>query len=116
MIKIGRRIRIIAFLSLWVFITIFPGCTNVREVETLSRVEEPLTSFIGEKEAIKAVARIPDVTSFRRFTATPCLIQVEQHPTVKDPVYIIRVVEDQHDHLVLYGLYMVDAYNGQVME
>ncbi len=115
MIKIDRRLRITVLLFFWVFIAVIPGCTNIREVETLSPTGQP-TSFIGEEEALQAVANTHEVTSFRRSTATPCLIQVEQHPTTKDPVYIIRVVEDQQDHLVLYDRYRVDAYSGRIIE
>ena len=116
MIEIDSCLRVIGLLSLLVFILVFPGCTNVREVETLNHLEEPLSRFIEEEEAIQAVANIGEVTSFRRSTAAPCLIQVERHPSVKDPVYIIRVVEDQHDHLVMYGQYSVDAYSGNIID
>lgn len=116
MIEIDHSLRVLGLLSLLVCISVFPGCTNVPEAETMSHLEEPLTSFIGEEEAIQAVADTREVTSFRKSTATPCLIQVEQHPSVKDPVYIIRVVEDQHDHLVLYDQFSVDAYNGNIID
>ena len=116
MIQLAPALRIVVLISLLVLISVFSGCTNIREVETLSPVDGSVNRFIKEAEAIQAVANIHEVISFRKSTATPCLIQIEQHPTVKDPVYIIRVVEDQHDHLVMYDQYRVDAYSGRIIE
>ncbi|MGE5543866.1 MAG: hypothetical protein ACM3UW_02745 [Bacillota bacterium] len=114
--EIGPGLKVIGCLSLLILLAVISGCTNVREVETLNHLEEPLNQFIGEGEAIQAVANTREVIQFRRSTAAPCLIQVEQHPTAKEPVYIIRVVEDQHDHLVLYDRYSVDAYSGNIID
>lgn len=104
-------------MSLLFLILVLPGCTNIREVETLTYAEESLTQtgFIGEEQALKTVASTHEVTAFRRSTATSCLIQVEQYPTAKNPIYIVRVAEDQHDHLVVYDQFSVDAYTGRII-
>jgi hypothetical protein len=87
MIKIDRRLRITVLLFFWVFIAVIPGCTNIREVETLSPTGQP-TSFIGEEEALQAVPILK--AEFRRINRDSLSDSSRQPPTTKDPVYIIK--------------------------
>lgn len=109
-------LRVIGLIFFLVFASAVSGCTNVREVETMSPVEEVSRHFVDEDEAIQAVASIPEVTDFRRSTAAPCLVEVEKCPTAKEPFYIIRVAEDLGDRLVMYNQYTVDAYSGDIID
>ncbi len=117
MIDIHPIFRMTVLIYFCVLISVLPGCTNIREVETITYTEEPImqVNFISEEQVVKAVASTREVMMFRRLTATPCLIQVEHYPTVEDPVYLVGVAEDQHDHLVIYNHYKVDAYSGRIV-
>lgn len=114
--EMGRGLRVIGLVLLLVFTSAVAGCTNVREVETMSSIEEVSRHFIDENEALQVVASIPEVTDFRRSTAAPCLIEVEKYPTAKEPFYIIRVAEDLKERLVMYNQYTVDAYSGDIID
>ncbi|MGI6514056.1 MAG: hypothetical protein GX052_07795 [Syntrophomonadaceae bacterium] len=116
MIEIGRGLRVTSLIFLLVFTTAVSGCTNVREVETFTSVEEVSRYFIDENEAIKVVAGSREVAGFRRSTPAPCLIQVEKYPTAGEPFYVIRVAEDLGDRLVMYDQYTVDAYSGDIID
>jgi len=109
-------LRVTSLIFLLVFTTAVSGCTNVREVETFTSVEEVSRYFIDENEAIKVVAGSREVAGFRRSTPAPCLIQVEKYPTAGEPFYVIRVAEDLGDRLVMYDQYTVDAYSGDIID
>jgi hypothetical protein len=114
MIKIYPIWRIIALLIF--LIPLLPGCTNIREVETLAHDEQAIvqTGFINEQQAIKSVTSTSEVIVFRKSIVTPCIVQVEQYPSITSPVYIVKVAEDQDDHLVVYSHYTIDAYSGRI--
>lgn len=116
MIEIGRGLQAIGLILLLVFTSAVAGCTNVREVETMSSAEEASRRFIDEDVALRVVASTPEVTGFRRSTPAPCLIQVERYPTAGEPFYVVSVAEDLGDRLVMYRQYTVDAYSGDIIE
>jgi hypothetical protein len=114
MINLISRVLVLYILLLF---SLLPGCTNIREVETLDPVDQPWgqVDFISEEMAVKAVAATSEVAIFRKSTAASCLVKVEDYPTTANPVYLVTVAEDQQDHLVIYGQYRVDAYNGEII-
>ncbi|NLB18696.1 MAG: hypothetical protein GX825_08220 [Syntrophomonadaceae bacterium] len=108
----GFTWRIMGLAMTIAMLLALPSCTNIREVET-SKME---TVYIAEDQAVNVVSETPEVVEFTRHITGKSILQIEELPSLDDPVYTIRVAEDRGDHLVHYSIFRVDAFTGEILQ
>ncbi len=112
------KCQTLVIIMMTIIIVFGPGCSNIREVETGSKVYPELQGreeFVSEEKAVGAVARDPEVKRFAEEVGGQCVFITEHNPTDLQPVYIIQVAGEAGDHWDTCNYFTVNANTGKII-